>query len=80
MADVITAFIETHILYGQSSQPVTLDTPLGEGLVDSLGFERLVAFIEDEYGLTISQPEIVPENFRTVREIERFVRHKQAAA
>jgi acyl carrier protein len=42
-----------------------------EGLVDSLGILRLIAFLELRLGRSIADHEIVMEHFQTVRTIER---------
>jgi acyl carrier protein len=46
------------------------------GVVDSLGIFQLVAFLEDECGVRITDDEIAPENFGTLSAIERFVTAK----
>ena len=48
------------------------------GIIDSLGIFRLVAFLEDNFRVRISDDEIIHENFQTINEIERFVSAKQA--
>ena len=48
------------------------------GVVDSLGIFRLVSFLEDSFGVRISDDEIVHDNFQTIAEIERFVSTKLA--
>jgi acyl carrier protein len=46
------------------------------GVVDSLGTFRLVTFLENNFNVRIADEDIVHENFRSVREIERFVNGK----
>lgn len=46
------------------------------GVVDSLGTFRLVTFLENNFNVRIADEDIVHENFRSVREIERFVNSK----
>jgi acyl carrier protein len=48
------------------------------GIIDSLGIFRLVSFLEDTFRVRISDDEIVPENFQSIDEIEKFVSHKRA--
>jgi acyl carrier protein len=50
------------------------------GIIDSLGIFRLVSFLEDNFRVRISDDEIVPENFQSIDEIDRFVAAKQAKA
>jgi acyl carrier protein len=48
------------------------------GIVDSLGIFRLVSFLEDTFRVRISDDDIVPENFQSIDEIDRFVAAKLA--
>ena len=48
------------------------------GIIDSLAIFRLVAFLEDNFRVRISDDEIIPENFQSVDEIEKFVSGKLA--
>ena len=48
------------------------------GIIDSLGIFRLVAFLEDNFRVRISDDEIIHENFQSISEIERFVSGKLA--
>jgi acyl carrier protein len=49
---------------------------LQSGIVDSLGILELVAFIEQEFGITISDDELLPENFQTLEALTSFVQAK----
>jgi acyl carrier protein len=51
---------------------------LDRGVIDSTGVLELVTFIEDEYGITVADEEIVPANFDTVNALAGFVVHKTA--
>jgi acyl carrier protein len=49
------------------------------GVIDSLGMLDLVAFLEAEFGISIAEEELTPENFQTVSRIGIYVRAKQSA-
>ena len=49
------------------------------GIVDSLGIFRLVSFLEENFGVRISDEEIVHDNFQTISDIEQFVSAKLAS-
>jgi acyl carrier protein len=53
---------------------------LAPGLLDSVAILRLVAWIEDEFGFTLLDDDVVPENLETIRRLADLVRRKQAAA
>ena len=52
---------------------------LENGLLDSLGVLDLVAFLEAEFGITVADDDLVPENFHTLGHIVAFVEAKQGA-
>ena len=58
---------------GVSREDHLLDT----GILDSLGILDLVSFVEQEFGVTISDDELLPENFRSVAAIPAFVLRKR---
>ena len=47
-----------------------------EGYFDSLGFVRLITYLEEEYGIKISDTDLVEENFESVSAISGFVGRK----
>jgi acyl carrier protein len=55
------------------------DSLLETGVLDSLGILDLVHHLESEFGLHISDEELVPENFESIHSIAVFVSRKSAA-
>jgi acyl carrier protein len=58
------------------SEEVTIDqeTPLiQEGIIDSIGLFRLVAFLEQTFDLVIPDEDLRAENFQTIRQIVEYV-------
>jgi acyl carrier protein len=47
---------------------------LRSGLIDSLDIMRLVLFMEEEFGITIPEDEVLPAGFRKVSTIAEVVR------
>ena len=54
------------------------DSFLEEGIVDSLGIMELVMFVEETFGVTIEDHEIIPDNFDSVNKLTNYVHSKQA--
>lgn len=52
---------------------------LQSGIVDSLGILELVAFIENEFGITVSDDELMPENFQNIAMMTSFVAGKASS-
>ena len=46
------------------------------GILDSIGFLELIHFIEEKYNIKISDYELIPENFDTLRKMSCFVQDK----
>jgi len=78
VASRISRFIEDEILVHRDGVTLTRRTPLESGLLDSVDMANLVTFLEEEFAVTIDVRDIVPGNFRTVRDIERLVTQKRA--
>jgi acyl carrier protein len=66
-------FIKAELARGQAN--VDIDTaPLVDiGIIDSLGIMKLVQFLEKEFGVLVSDDQLVPENFENLGAIEKLV-------
>ncbi len=49
---------------------------LEEEVVDSTGVMELVLFVEDNFGLTVADEEIVPDNFDSVNQLAAYIQRK----
>jgi acyl carrier protein len=77
MADVaerIRDYIREEFLLGDTTRELTDETPLLDGILDSLALSQLVGFIEDEFDVTIDDADITSQNFKSVADIGRLVR------
>lgn len=80
VADETRRFIIENFLFGDASRIVADEASLIENdLVDSTGILELVAFVEERFGITIADAEIVPANFDSITNIVGFVARKRAA-
>jgi acyl carrier protein len=50
---------------------------LDAGIVDSTGVLEVITFIEGEFGITVDDAEMVPENLDAVNHITAFVQKKK---
>ncbi len=74
--DEIRAYIVDNILFGEG-QGLEADTSFQDsGIVDSTGMLEIITFVEEKFGVTIGDDEVVPENLGTLRDISRFVDKK----
>ena len=52
------------------------DSLLRNGLIDSLGILEVVTFLEKEFDFTVSDEELLPENFDSIWTLSNFVQSK----
>jgi acyl carrier protein len=51
---------------------------LRNSIIDSLGMLELVSFLENEFGITIPDTELVPENLDSLARVCAFVERKRS--
>ena len=60
-----------------ATKNVDNDEPLlNNGLIDSLGILDVVAFLEKEFGIAVSDEDLLPENFGSIQNLSNFVQQK----
>ena len=75
----IKEHIATNILFSDQGFAYADDASfLEQGIIDSIGFMELVAFVEKEFGIQVGPQELVPDNFDSVNKLARFVTTRQA--
>ena len=80
LGDAVKAFVIENFLFGDTSHPLTeTDSLIENGIIDSTGVLELVAFIEDRYGITVADADIVPDNLDSLARITAFITSKTAA-
>lgn len=76
-ASEIKAFIISNFLFGQEGASFADDQSfLESGIIDSTGLLELVSFVEQRYGVSIADRELVPENLDSLKNISQFVARK----
>jgi acyl carrier protein len=76
----ISDFIENNFLFGRTLDFDPDESLLARGIIDSTGVLELVGFIESQFGLTMGDEEVVPENLDSILNITNFVTHKLSVA
>jgi acyl carrier protein len=70
----LASFIEKNLIGEDRGATVTDDTQLiEEGIVDSMGLMQIVAFLEERAGVRVSDDDVTPDNFETVKAIMELV-------
>lgn len=74
----VREFVTTNFLYAREDFTLRDDHRLLEaGIIDSMGALELVAFLEETFGLTVSDGDISEANFGSVQAIVAYVLRKQ---
>lgn len=77
METQIRDYILENFLFTSDNGQLQDDTSfLEEGIVDSTGVLELVMFVEQTFGITVEDEDIVPENFDSVQQLARYTRLK----
>ncbi len=78
LRDQIHGFVVENFLFGDT-EPLKNDemSLLDNGIMDSVGVMELVAFLEQDIGLTIEDSELVPENLDSVQNLVGFITRKR---
>jgi acyl carrier protein len=75
----VRAFIEENFLFREDVSDLSdSDSLLESGVMDSTGILELVAFLEGEFGIEMSDAEIVPENLDSIASIAAYLMRKRA--
>lgn len=79
--DKVRDYIIENFLFGDTT-PLTSDTLslLDEGIIDSVGVMELVAFLEQDFSVSVDDDDLVPENLDSVANLVAFVGRKTEAA
>jgi acyl carrier protein len=72
--DALASFLAREGTGRGTAIAVAPDTDIiGEGLVDSLGIFKLIAFVEESFTVTIEPDEVLLENFQTLRALRNLI-------
>jgi acyl carrier protein len=81
MKEEIRQFILSEFLPGENPANLLNNTPLRtSGVLDSVATLRLVAFVEEHFGITVEAHEASVENFDSINSIVAFIESKKQGA
>lgn len=72
----VRSFIKENYLFGQERQFEDSDSFLEHGIIDSTAVLELVAFLEENYGITVEDEELTPDNLDSVGSVAAYLRRK----
>ena len=74
--DKIRQFITTNFYVSDAAALGDAQSLLDAGIIDSTGVLEVIAFLESEFGIEVSDNEMVPENLDAVDNIVGYVTRK----
>ncbi|HZI82716.1 MAG TPA: acyl carrier protein [Casimicrobiaceae bacterium] len=79
--DALASFLSEAGMGSGAAVAIAPDTDIiGQGLVDSLGIFKLIAFVEESFAVTIEPDEVLLENFQTLRALTNLIEKKLPSA
>jgi acyl carrier protein len=77
---LVERFLLDEFLLGSRARIAPDESLLAAGILDSLGLLRLVAHLEEQFGVTFEDTDVIPENFETLRAIQALVEARRQPA
>jgi len=79
IADKVRSFIKENFYAAGSTEIADDASLLDMGIVDSTGILEVVAFLEEQFEITVDDAEMLPENLDSIENIVAFVGRKQGS-
>jgi acyl carrier protein len=74
----LQGFILRELVSADGAQSIAADEDmLKQGILDSLGVMQLVDFCQSRYGIHVTDADLVPGNFQTLRKLADYVERKR---
>ncbi|MCA9921097.1 MAG: acyl carrier protein [Anaerolineales bacterium] len=75
--ELLERFILDEIMLAESGATIDPDESLiSNGVLDSLGLLRLIAFVEEQFGIEVDDGDVIPDNFQSLNVMEKFLAGK----
>lgn len=75
--ETLRSYIAKNILFTGNGYPYDDNVSfLEEGIVDSMNVLELVMLVEEQFGVTVDDMDIVPDNFDSISRLAAYVRTK----
>ncbi|MBN1872932.1 MAG: acyl carrier protein [Anaerolineae bacterium] len=73
----IKQYVAENFLFSDNGYSLPDDASfLEEGVIDSTGVLELILFVEETFGLTVANEDVLPENFDSVTQLAAYIRRK----
>ena len=72
----IREFIIENFLFGTDEGFKDETSFLEDGIIDSTGILELVAFLEEEFSISVDDEEMIPENLDSINNVTAYLQRK----
>ncbi|MBP1775157.1 MAG: acyl carrier protein [candidate division NC10 bacterium] len=76
IANTLRSFITENYLLGRDFTFADGDSFLEHSIIDSIGILQLVTFLQDTYGITVQDSELLPENLDSIDAVTAYLCRK----
>jgi acyl carrier protein len=73
LKDKIRMFVIENFLFDDNGDLADSTSFLEHGIIDSTGILELVAFIEENFEITVKDDELIPENLDSIANVARYI-------
>ena len=74
----VRQYVLTQFLQGEKMENLQDDTPLlTSGIVDSVGMLRMIAYLENRFGIEVDAHDATVDNFDRISDITAFIEGKR---
>lgn len=81
VGEKVRQFVEENFMIGANVKNLKDgDSFLENGIIDSTGVLELVAFIEENFEISVADEDLVPENLDSISNIAAYVGRKKAVS
>jgi acyl carrier protein len=74
----VRGFVVENFLFGNEDGLKNETLFLDEGIIDSTGILELVSYLEEEYGISVEDEELIPENLGSINNVVAYLTKKIA--
>lgn len=74
---LVERFIIDELLLGNRTLICPDESLINSQILDSLALLRPILFLEEQFGVTLEDVEVIPDNFQTINYIKSFIANKQ---
>ena len=75
----IRTFIIENFLFGEDNNLKEETSFLESGIIDSTGILELVSYLEETFGISVEDEELIPENLDSIANVVTYMSRKGAS-